>query len=485
MKYRYPSGETVLDGIDLEVSAGEYVLLCGANGSGKSTLAYALNGLVPHHFGGTLEGSVRVAGLDAALTRPSELFAHAGLVLQNTDAGLFNATVEDELAFGPESLGLSPEEISVRIRNAAAQLEIAHLLPRAPSELSGGERRLVSIASVLSGMPPLMILDEPFANLDWVGAENLRGVLSRIHRRGTTVMIVEQILGGFAPDVSRCVMLENGRVAVDGPMEHLRPRLVASRLIPRYRPPPDPVSVGPPLIRVDGLKAERGGREILRGVSFDIRQGETAALVGRNGSGKTTLVKHLNGLLKPAAGTVTCRGRGVCGPPPRVASVIGLSFQNPNDQFFTATVGEELLAGPRAIGRPRSTRFDRMLDLFRLEGFLDRSPYRLSEGEKKRVAICSVLAMEPEILVLDEPTAGQDGRFRETLAEALNTLAEAGLTTLVVTHDLEFAAAVAPRWILLEDGVAALDGRPADVAAAAGLRRPAAQGIAGGSDGEP
>ena len=138
LKYRYPSGETVLDGVDLAVPGGEYLLLCGANGSGKSTLAYTVNGLVPHHFGGSMEGSVRVVDLDVASIPPAELFDHAGLVLQNTDAQLFNATVEDELAFGPESLGRDPEEILVRIVEVAEELEISHLLPRAPLRTFGG-----------------------------------------------------------------------------------------------------------------------------------------------------------------------------------------------------------------------------------------------------------------------------------------------------------------------------------------------------------
>ena len=481
IKYRYPSGEAVLDGVDLEIPRREYALLCGANGSGKSTLVYLVNGLIPHHFGGALEGTAMVAGLDVASSPPSELFAMAGLVLQNTDAQLFNPTVEDELAFGPESLGLDPAEISARVRAAAGELEITHLLSRAPSELSGGERRLVSIAAALSAGPGLLVLDEPFANLDWVGTGNLRRSLSRIHEGGTTVVIVEQILGDFSRDVTRCVMLHEGRAVIGAPMEQARAGLLESGLIPCYEPRPGFTSTGPVILSVDRLAAQRGGRDILRGVSLDIREGETVAPVGRNGSGKTTLVKHLNGLAKPSSGTVRYRGRDVTETgPSRMARLAGFSFQNPNDQFFKTTVGEELLAGPKAIGKAPAAGFDEMMALFRLEGFVDRSPYRLSEGEKKRVAICSVLAMEPEMLVLDEPTVGQDGRFRETLASALNSLARKGFTTLVVTHDLEFAGAVAGRWVLLEGGVITCDGAPGEVASTAGLPWPAGNGPGGG-----
>lgn len=485
LKYRYPAGERVLAGINLTVSGGEYLLVCGANGSGKSTLAYTFNGLIPHHFGGILEGSVSVSGLDTALHPPADLFSRVGLVLQNSDAQLFNATVEDELAFGLESLGMEPEEISFRVRKTASEFEIDHLLSFSPSRLSGGERKLISIAAVLCAEPPLVVLDEPFANVDWAGSENLRRILGRVHRQGTTVVVVEHVLEDLPWELNRCVLMERGRITGDGSAETVMPMLHEARLIPHY-PAPSTHAAGQPLLRVENLKAEREGRVILRDVSFCIRQGETVALVGRNGCGKTTLVKHLNGLLKPSAGKVAYGEQDVAGlGPSRMASRIGISFQNPNDQFFTASVGEELLAGPRALGKIRNTRFEQTLELFQLTNFWARSPYRLSEGEKKRVAIGSILAMEPEILVLDEPTAGQDGRFRESLAASLNRLAETGLTTLVVTHDLDFATAVASRWILLEDGVVAVDGSPSDVRRAIKAPRADEGGADGGDDGQP
>jgi energy-coupling factor transport system ATP-binding protein len=485
LKYRYPTGEHVLSGIDLTVSDGEYLLVCGANGSGKSTLAYTFNGLIPHHFGGILEGSINVSGLDTAFYPPSELFSRVGLVLQNSDAQLFNATVEDELAFGLESLGMAPEDISLRVRNVTAEFEMEHLLSHAPSKLSGGERKLVSIAAVLGADPPVVVLDEPFANLDWSGSGNLQRILSRVHRRGTTVIVVEHVLEDLPPELNRCVLVDQGRISADGPVDAMRPILHEARLIPRYSAPPA-LTAGPPLLQVEHLKAEREGRVILRDVSFSIRRGETVALVGRNGCGKTTLVKHLNGLLRPSSGSVAYGEQDVTAlGPSRMASLVGISFQNPNDQFFTSSVGEELLAGPRALGKMRNARFEEMLDLFQLKDFWDRSPYRLSEGEKRRVAIGSILAMEPEMLVLDEPTAGQDGRFRESLAASLNRLAETGLTTLVVTHDLDFASAVASRWILLEEGVVAVDGAASEVRGAVKGVRTDDRGTDGAGDEQP
>ena len=453
----------MLKGIDLSVGEGEYVLVCGANGSGKSTLGYLFDGLIPHFFGGIVEGSASVAGLPTKDTHPADLVSHVGLVIQNTDAQLFNSTVEDELAFGLEGLGLAPEEISRRIEDTAARFKLEHLRARSPMALSGGERKLAAVASVLCVEPSAVVLDEPYAHLDWEGVRLLRDVLGRIHRSGKTVVVIEQILDGFMEDATRCVVVGEGTILFDGPAAEGRELVRARHLVPRYTRPSvsDPPDTGPVLLSVRGLGARREGRRILNGVSFELRQGETVALVGANGSGKTTLIKHFNGLLRPSEGEVFFRGEPVGNAPPAsMAPHVGLSFQNPNDQFFKDTVKEELLVGPALTGAQDTVWFEDMCRMFRLHDLWDRSPYRLSEGEKKRVALCSVLAMEPALLVLDEPTVGQDGVFRETLATLLGRVRERGVTTLLVTHDLDFARAVASRWLLLDRGTIVADGPP-------------------------
>jgi energy-coupling factor transport system ATP-binding protein len=483
VRYRYPgeARDWDLRGIDLTIRPGEYVFVCGASGSGKSTLAYLLNGLVPHFFGGVLEGEVEVCGIRTRAADLPELFPHVGLVLQNADAHLFNGNVESEIAFGLESLGLPPGEISRRIEHVTETLRLEHLLPRSPMTLSNGEKRLVGIASVLGMDPPIVVLDEPFAHLDWDGAAAIREALWRVHQSGKTVLVVEHRGDGFLQDATRGVVLDRGGVAFDGPSRDLPAAMAQWRLTPRYpaRPRREAKDAGT-AIAVHDLSFRRDGRWLLNGVSFQVGRGETVAIVGKNGAGKTTLIQNLNGLLRPTRGDVTVLGKSTRGTDPsRLAPVLGLSFQNPNDQFFKFRVRDELLVGPMALGRDGRDDLASLCDLFRLDALLDRSPFRLSEGEKKRVALASILAAGPRILVLDEPTTGQDGQTRQALAELLKGLEDQGLTILIVSHDLEFARAVADRWILLEQGAVMADGPPEDILGRYSLAR------TGVSRGEP
>ena len=430
-----------MDGIDLPIGKGEYVLVCGANGSGKSTLACLLNGLIPHFFGGKLEGSVIVDGMDTRDTTVSELFPHVGLVLQNADAQLFNGTVEDELAFGLESLGLSPDRISEKIRETAKTFRIEHLLTRSPDRLSGGEKRMAGIASIYCLGPSVLVLDEPYANLDGEGAERVREALKTLHRKGLAVVVVEQRLDECLEDADRCVIMEQGKILHDGSPVHARTILSSAGLIPDYSEchaakrsacgngnrPFGNVQRSEPFVRIEHLSCDIDGKPILRNVSFTIGRGETVALVGKNGSGKTTLIKHLNGLYRPRTGGVFFDDKRIDErTPPQKASLAGISFQNPNDQFFKGCVEEELRVGLELAQGDREGWLERICEIFDLHDFLGRSPFRLSEGEKKRTAVCSVLSMDPRLLVLDEPTAGQDGRLRLTLAKIVRELNRKG-----------------------------------------------------------
>ena len=219
-----------------------------------------------------------------------------------------------------------------------------------------------------------------------------------------------------------------------------------------------------PLLIVEDLFCQMGDKMILQGISFEVRNGETVAIIGRNGSGKTTLIKHLNGLLQPSSGRVIFKGEEIRDKAPSDMAVhVGLSFQNPNDQFFKYQVKDEILVGARMLGRLKDEWLEEVWDVFGLHELLDRSPYRISEGEKKRVALASILAMRPTMLALDEPTAGQDGRLREALALLLAELEGRAFTTLIATHDLDFAYATADRWIVLHEGRVVADGLPEEV----------------------
>ena len=464
--YHYPDTKWILNGVDLAIDSGEYTVIFGASGSGKSTLGYLFNGLIPHFFGGTLKGSVTVNGIDTKHTAVSELFSHVGLVIQNSDAQLFNSTVENEIAFGLESLGLSAGEINKRIEDITSALDIADLLERSPETLSGGEKRLVSIVAVFCLNPSVLLLDEPYSNLDWKGIQLVRNLLLQIHQSGKNVVVIEQRMGRFMQDSTRCLIVDQGKIRFEGDSSDAQKILVKEHLVPDYpkRLRQNKLADNDTILATENLSFFIDGNRILKKVSLEFRRGEAVAIVGQNGAGKTTLIKHFNGLLKPTDGKVILQGEDVRGKSPaELARRVGVCFQNPNDQFFKAQVKDELLVGQRILGEKDASGFAEICHVLDLHELLDRSPYRLSEGQKKRVAVASILAMKPDILVLDEPTVGQDGRFKEAIVKILGALENTGITTIIVTHDLDFAQATTDRWIVLHDGQVVADGDPSDI----------------------
>jgi len=454
--YRYSNaiGPWVLKGIDLTIKEGDYVLLCGGSGSGKSTFGFLLNGLIPHFFGGVLEGTVSVCGQDTRDLTVADLLSTVGLVFQNAEAQLFNSTVENEIAFGLESMGLSAREIEKRIADTAKELNLEYLLDRSPTSLSGGEKRLVAVASVLCLGPPIIVLDEPLAHLDWEAADKVREALRDLHRKGKTLVVIEQRMNGVLDDASRCVVLGDGEILFDGMPESARPVLEQQHLFPHY--PPQTITTKTSyeaLLQVKNVSHWIDKKPVLKDVSLEIEECEILAIVGKNGAGKTTLIKHLNGLLRPGKGIVQYQGKDIrARTPSEMATGVGICFQNANDQFFKNTVRDELLVGLRSAAAKADQWLEELCSLFHLHDLLERSPYRLSEGQKKRVAIASVLVMQPRLLVLDEPTVGQDGHFLETMARLLVSLRQKGLTIVVVTHDLEFARTVTQRVVVLDGG---------------------------------
>lgn len=454
--YRYPGAAAplILKGIDFTIGEGDYVLLCGRSGSGKSTLGYLFNGLIPHFFEGILKGNVSVLGQDTRELAVSDLLSTVGMVFQNADAQLFNSSVENELAFGLESLGLGAREIEKRIHATAQEFSLEHLLDRSPMSLSGGEKRLVSIASVLILNPPVMVLDEPLAHLDWEGARKIRETLVRLHRKGKTLVVIEQRVNGILDDASRCVVLDHGEVAFDGSPNDAGPVLDQLHLVPKYPPSKGTLEeMEVPILQARNLSHWLENKPVLQDISLDINDGEIIALVGKNGAGKTTLIKHFNGLLRPGKGIVRFGGKDIRNEvPSEIAASVGISLQNANDQFFKNTVRDELMAGLRTVSDETHQWIENLISLLDLKNLLNLSPYRLSEGQKKRVAIASVLAMQPRVLILDEPTVGQDGPFLETLASILDSLRKNGVTIAIVTHDLQFARAVAQRLVFVDGG---------------------------------
>ena len=507
VSYRYPTLDSwALQEISLAISPDESVLIAGASGSGKSTFCRASIGLIPHFHWGELVGQVWVDGLDTRQHPVYRLFAHAGLVFQNPDAQLFNSTVEAELAYGLESLGLAPGEIEERLSWVKILTGLDPLMEKPPHTLSGGEKQRVALAAILALRPKLLLLDEPFTHLDPEGAEQLRTILRMIRSQGMSFIIVEHRLHEIISDIERLIILHKGRVVADGSprqvltqdismygfnlpplvkvfrhqgwaetplnaeeaLEHLKSKNLLSsyaseRALLKKK---DPLFLTPsknsdPFAEMDQVRFNYNGLPVLRDVSLKLLRGECIALVGRNGAGKTTLIKQVNGLLKPDHGSVRVFGRKTDETPvAELARHIGFAWQNPNDQLFQTTVREEILTGPRALHAYEPVWCEELFKRFGLENLLSRSPFRLSEGEKKRVSFASALAVQPELVVLDEPTAGQDEPFRQELGVLIREWRAQGRTVLLVTHDLEFAAEHANRWLAMADGRIVADGPP-------------------------
>jgi energy-coupling factor transport system ATP-binding protein len=510
VSYRYPGAESwALNGLDLRLDPGESALIAGSSGSGKSTLCRACIGLVPHFHHGEWIGKVFVDGLDTIQHPVYELFRHAGLVFQNTDAQLFNQTVESELTYGLESLGLPHDEIEQRLNWASRLAELGDLMDRSPHFLSGGEKQRVALGSIIALRPRLLLLDEPFTHLDPQGAEELRRILRTMKSEGMALILVEHRLHEIIQDVDQIIVLHQGKIAAKGTPDQVLAREVSDyginlpplvRLFREVGLKERPLSVedaiqalkdqnlltpfsarlleaakkaslslartSPPVVEAEDICFSYHGLRVLQSIHFKLLRGECVALVGRNGAGKTTLIKHLNGLLKPHSGRLKILGQeALRRSASELSRHVGFVWQNPNDQLFQPTVREEVLTGPKAIGSYDPSWCRELFTRFGLVPLLERSPFTLSEGQRKRVAFAAALAVKPELVVLDEPTAGQDESFRRELAKFIVELQSEERAVLLVTHDLEFAAEHANRWLLLAEGRIIADGPPEAVMA--------------------
>ena len=420
LRFAYTGGAPVLDGVSLRIEEGEHALVLGASGSGKSTLLRALAGLVPHFHGGSFSGSVVVGGLDTREVRPSELAGVVASVFQDPEDQVVMSKVLNEVSFGLENIGAPPSEIWSRAEEALALVGAEHLADRSTGELSGGELQRVSLASALALRPRLLLLDEPTSQLDPSAAE---AFFETIEQLPCAVVVSEQRPARPLAHVDRVLFVAEGRVVLDAPREEALAWLAANR--PLYLPhEPDLVC------RVRDVSFAYGDTQVLAGASLDVRRGEIVALTGPNGVGKTTLALIACGLRTADAGSVS-HGRAA------------YLAQDPGHHVVTERVLDEVALGSDA---DRARLALAQLDL---TAFADRHPRDLSSGERERLALAAVLATEPELLVLDEPTRGVDPERKAALARLLRSQAPAR-GTLVVTHDLPWAAEVADRVVELD-----------------------------------
>jgi len=487
--YRYPEAEApALQEVDLSIEEGEFVLVAGPSGSGKSTLLRCLNGLVPHFSGGRIAGRARVAGHDPVAEGPHAMSQVVGFVQQDPEAQFVVDTVEDELAFAMENHAFAPTVMRKRIEEVLDQLSIDHLRHRRISTLSGGEKQRVAIGSVLTLQPRILILDEPTSQLDPQAAEEVLNVLRQLNvDLGLTVILSEHRLERVVQYADKVVYLPGvGEQPLAGtpnealPQMPLLPPLVelgvalgweplpltikdgrrqARRLALQPRPAPEPAPApDDPVLQAEGLWFAYDGTPALQGMDLLARPGELVALMGRNGSGKTTLLKCLVGLLQPQKGTLRVAGLDARRAPlEEIVAHVGYVPQDPSTLLFAETVAEEVAFTRRARGLP-PTDPGPLLERLGLGEHRDRYPRDLSVGERQRVALAAVLAGDPEILLLDEPTRGLDLHQKRTLAALLRRWVEQGRTVIMATHDVELVAECAGRVVIMGEGQPVVEG---------------------------
>ena len=489
-RYRRASEPAIRD-IDLIVEAGEVLLVAGPSGCGKSTLIRAINGLIPHAYPGELAGTVRIDGRLTTELRLRDLAARIGTVLQDPAKQIVGATVEAELAFGPENLGTDRTEIRARIAAVAERAGIQNLLGRETAALSGGERQLLAMGGILMLEPRLYVVDEPLANLDPASAARLLGILRTLADEGHAIVIVEHRVEealDLRPD--RVLYLEEGETrylgdvagflkvadpdAVKLPFEVVLERMRSDSTIGRAAadgvrmrpalPLSDPFAT--PRLAFEAVRAGYGDREILHGIDARLGRREIVAVLGPNGSGKTTLFRAAMQLLKTTSGSIHVDGDPITNRTvAQLASTFGYVFQSPSQMLFARTVREELTFGPRNLGRDEA-KFDAIVSaalqrtsLDALEDILERPPLTLSFGQQKRLALAIALSLEPPTLILDEPSAGQDHRTARRFMREV--MAIPGLESIyLVTHDVDLALTHADRILLFRDGQVVADGPP-------------------------
>ena len=472
--FAYPGGEPVLAGVDLEVRAGEVLLVAGPSGSGKSTLLRCANGLVPHATGGRFRGDVVALGRSTRSHPPRRLADVVGFVHQDPEAQFVVDRVEGDIAFVLENLGMAPAAMRRRVEEVLDALGIAHLRGRSPGSLSGGEQQRCAIAGALAAGPSALVLDEPTSQLDPQGAEDVLAALARLNADlGTTVLLAEHRLERAAPLADRALLVggTGAGAAAPGPVGPVLAgyagapavlrlgrllgwdpppltvrdarRLAAERppaVVGTDPPPPSRPVPGDVLLSAGGLTATLGGRTVLRGVDVEVRAGEVVALLGRNGAGKTTLLRCLAGLLDPTAGEVRRRG------------LVAYVPQDPNALLLGPTVRADVVTTTRLLGRRDNGEVDEWLEVLDLQALAGRHPRQLSAGQRQRVAVAAVAVGRPDVLLLDEPTRGMDAPSRAALDGALRDVAGRGGAVVLATHDVELAARCATRAVVLGDG---------------------------------
>lgn len=495
LSFRYRTRpELAIENISFELKQGELLLIAGSSGCGKTTLARCINGLIPRSYRGERSGGVLLYGRDVTEMKIPEMAQIVGTLLQDPERQIVASNVYNEIAFGPENLGLPRDEIIERVEQSMKRLKIEYLRERETFNLSGGEKQKVALAGLLSMNPSILLLDEPLASLDPASAHEALDVFRSLADEGKTVILVEhRVEDAIETRPDRLLYMEGGRIKYLGtihdlPMEidHTQVKLPAQWVVKRVKEQKKSVETphlhkvkegGEPLVVFEDVSFQYNEEDplILKNVNLKINRGDLIAVLGPNGAGKSTLVKHAIGLLKPTAGRVLVQGEDTRKMSvAQIARVLGYVFQSPTHMLFAPTVREELAFGPKNLGfeiEAINKSVAESLVTVNLNGFDEYPPLGLSFGQQKRTTIAAVLAMQSKIMVMDEPTAGQDfanyTRFMDALCNTSNdsqSILSANFeSTLFITHDLDLAVTYANRVLLFGDQHIIADGKPEDV----------------------
>jgi energy-coupling factor transporter ATP-binding protein EcfA2 len=501
-----------LDRVSLDVAQGDSLVIMGPTEAGKSTLAATMNGLVPHFFKGRIDGTVTVLGRNTGERTVAELSGRVGMVFQDFEAQLFSTNVELEVAFGPENLGLPREEIVRRVDENLRLVRLAGFKRRSPATLSGGQKQKLAIASILALKPQLLVMDEPTTDLDPESKKEVFRIAEELClREEMTLVTVEQETEEVL-NAKKILLLKDGRVAGYGPASEILRQIdllegvgVMPPAVPAYFHRMACQSL--PLTIEDGLRefAARGwlisgeaytnivenesrrdarygetiiacedleyvypgGVKALSGVNVAIRRKEIVAIIGQNGGGKTTLAKHLNGLLLPSKGRVSVTGLSTTGQTLfELGRTVAYVFQNPDHQIFSETVFDEVAFGlkqRKMVDQEIRGHVEQALAAVGLTGFEHEDPFSLTKSGRKRVAVASVLALKPDVLILDEPTTGLDYPEQRSMMEMIRNLNEQGCTIIFITHHMWIVAEYAHRVLVLKEGQVLMQGTPREV----------------------
>ncbi|MGC8621989.1 MAG: ABC transporter ATP-binding protein, partial [Caldisphaera sp.] len=514
LSWRYlGTKEKALNNINFTINRGEFLVLAGANDSGKTSLLMCINGLIPHTLRGIMEGKITVDGIDTQKSNTQVLSEKVGYVFSDPESQFLTMTVEEEIAYSLENAGLPLDEIRDRIKWAMEVVNLSsEYLNKAPYELSGGQKQRVAIASVIARRPPILVLDEPTSQVDPIGKTEILDVIKNIHDNyNMTVVIAEHRFDRLMKLASRIALLKKGEIKkamqpeefFSDPKElishgiyppefniienyfirkNLLQRPISLSLdeflekfnnilskikkdnLPQIKEKPSYKDPSKKLIEMKKIRFNYpDGTLALKEINLDIYKGEFLAIIGQNGSGKTTMAKIMAGILKPTEGQLIIDGKDVTRTKIKnIASRVGYIFQNPDHQLFEQTIAEEISYGPKNLGIKGDElirRVTKSMEIVGLpESYTKENPFTLSKGWRQKVAIASILAMEPDVIIVDEPTTGQDFPQADKILNFLSALNKAGKTIIIITHDMTFVARYCNRAIVVNGGEILLDG---------------------------